>query len=62
MLAGGAESAICPTSVAGFAAAKALSAGFNDRPEEASRPFDKSRDGFVMGEGSGVLVLEKAVV
>jgi 3-oxoacyl-[acyl-carrier-protein] synthase II len=58
MLAGGAESAVCPTSVAGFAAAKALTSDFNDNPEVASRPFDKNRSGFVMGEGAGVMVLE----
>ena len=58
MLAGGAESAVCPTSVAGFAAAKALTSDFNDNPTVASRPFDKSRSGFVMGEGAGVMVLE----
>lgn len=58
MIAGGAESAVTPSSVAGFAAAKALTSSFNDAPEKASRPFDKNRSGFVMGEGSGVLVLE----
>ncbi len=59
MLAGGAEAAICPIGIAGFAAAKALSTHFNDEPERASRPYDTDRDGFVMGEGSGVLVLEE---
>ncbi|GMG81223.1 beta-ketoacyl-ACP synthase II [Paralimibaculum aggregatum] len=59
MLAGGAESPVCEISVAGFCACKALSTGFNDEPERASRPYDKSRDGFVMGEGAGVLVLEE---
>jgi 3-oxoacyl-[acyl-carrier-protein] synthase II len=59
MLAGGAEAAICPIGVAGFVAARAMSTGFNDRPEKASRPYDKDRDGFVMGEGAGVLVLEE---
>lgn len=59
MLAGGAEAAVCRIGVAGFAAARALSTKRNDTPEEASRPWDKSRDGFVMGEGSGVLVLEE---
>ncbi len=58
MLAGGAESPVCEISVAGFCACKALSTGFNDRPEAASRPYDRQRDGFVMGEGAGVLVLE----
>ncbi|MGF1445589.1 MAG: beta-ketoacyl-ACP synthase II [Pikeienuella sp.] len=58
MLAGGAESPVCEISVAGFCACKALSTGFNDRPERASRPYDRARDGFVMGEGAGVLVLE----
>ena len=59
MLAGGAESAICPIGIAGFAQAKALSTRFNDEPERASRPYDKDRDGFVMGEGAGVVVLEE---
>jgi 3-oxoacyl-[acyl-carrier-protein] synthase II len=59
MLAGGAESTICPIGIAGFSQARALSTGFNDTPEKASRPYDKDRDGFVMGEGSGVVVLEE---
>ena len=59
MVAGGAEAAICPLGMAGFAAAKALSTGYNDRPTEGSRPWDKGRDGFVMGEGSGIVVLEE---
>ena len=59
MVAGGAESAICLTGMAGFAAARALSTGYNDTPEKASRPWDKGRDGFVMGEGAGVVVLEE---
>ena len=59
MVAGGAEAAVCELGVAGFCASRALSTGFNDRPAEASRPWDKDRDGFVMGEGSGVLVLEE---
>ncbi|GAT77046.1 3-oxoacyl-ACP synthase II [Ehrlichia ruminantium] len=58
IIAGGAESAICRMGVAGFAALKALSTKFNDTPELASRPWDKQRDGFVMGEGSGIIVLE----
>lgn len=57
MIVGGAESTICPTAVAGFAAAKALSRR-NQEPQQASRPFDKDRDGFVIGEGAGVLILE----
>jgi 3-oxoacyl-[acyl-carrier-protein] synthase II len=59
MLAGGAESPVNLISLAGFAAARALSTGFNDRPTQASRPYDKDRDGFVMGEGAGVVVLEE---
>ncbi|SMF73599.1 beta-ketoacyl-ACP synthase II [Allosphingosinicella indica] len=59
MLAGGAEGAICPIGIAGFAQARALSTNFNDTPEKASRPYDKDRDGFVMGEGAGVVVLEE---
>jgi len=59
MVAGGAESAICRIGIAGFIACKALSSGFNDTPEKASRPYDKDRDGFVMGEGAGILVLEE---
>jgi 3-oxoacyl-[acyl-carrier-protein] synthase II len=59
MLAGGAESTICPIGIAGFAQARALCMSFNDQPEKASRPYDKDRDGFVMGEGAGVVVLEE---
>ena len=59
MIAGGAEAAICRIGMAGFAAARALSTGYNDTPEKGSRPWDKGRDGFVMGEGSGILVLEE---
>ena len=59
MVAGGAESPVCELSVAGFAACKALSTGWNDEPERASRPYDKGRDGFVMGEGAGIVVLEE---
>jgi len=58
MVAGGAESCVNRIALAGFAACRALSTGFNDRPEQASRPYDKDRDGFVMGEGAGVVVLE----
>jgi 3-oxoacyl-[acyl-carrier-protein] synthase II len=59
MLAGGSESTVCPIGIAGFAQARALATSFNDTPEKASRPYDKDRDGFVMGEGAGVLVLEE---
>ena len=59
MVAGGAEAAICRTGIAGFAACRALSTGFNDEPERASRPWDRRRDGFVMGEGAGVVIVEE---
>lgn len=59
MIAGGTESAVNYLGVAGFAALRALSSGYNDRPTEASRPFDEGRDGFVIAEGAGVLVLEE---
>jgi len=59
MVAGGAEAAVCRLGMAGFAAARALSTNFNDTPTRASRPWDKDRDGFVMGEGAGVVVLEE---
>ncbi|MBB3930878.1 3-oxoacyl-[acyl-carrier-protein] synthase II [Kaistia hirudinis] len=59
MVAGGTESPISRIGIAGFAACKALSTGFNDRPTQASRPYDRDRDGFVMGEGSGIVVLEE---
>src|SRR3954469_11195868 len=59
MLAGGAESTINPLGVAGFAQGKALNTSFNDTPTKASRPYDKNREGFVMGEGAGVVVLEE---
>ena len=59
MLAGGAEAAISRLGMAGFAACRALSTGFNDEPHRGSRPYDKDRDGFVMGEGAGVVVLEE---
>ena len=59
MIAGGAEAACCRIGMAGFAAAKALSTNFNNNPESSSRPWDQHRDGFVMGEGAGVLVLEE---
>jgi len=59
MVAGGAESAICPIGYAGFCATKALTTHFNDNPKAASRPYDRDRDGFLMGEGAGVLILEE---
>ncbi|MBS3961025.1 MAG: beta-ketoacyl-ACP synthase II [Sandarakinorhabdus sp.] len=59
MVAGGAEGAICPLGIAGFAQARALSTAFNDEPTRASRPWDRRRDGFVMGEGAGIMVLEE---
>jgi 3-oxoacyl-[acyl-carrier-protein] synthase II len=59
MIAGGAEAAVCRIGIAGFAASRALSTGFNDTPERASRPWDRDRDGFVMGEGAGIVVLEE---
>ncbi len=59
MIAGGAEAAINRLGVGGFAAARALSTGYNDRPTEGSRPFDEDRDGFVIGEGAGIVVLEE---
>ena len=59
MLAGGAESAVCRIGIAGFNACRALSTGFNDTPTKASRPYDKDRDGFVMGEGAGAVILEE---
>jgi 3-oxoacyl-[acyl-carrier-protein] synthase II len=58
MVAGGAESAVNRIGIAGFAACRALSTGFNDRPKQASRPYDRDRDGFVMGDGAGCVVLE----
>ncbi len=59
MIAGGAEAAVCRIGIAGFCAMRALSTGFNDTPQKASRPYDKDRDGFVMGEGAGVVILEE---
>jgi len=59
MIAGGSEAAVCKLGIAGFCAARSLSTSYNDRPDEASRPWDKDRDGFVMGEGSGIIVLEE---
>ncbi|NNE83703.1 MAG: beta-ketoacyl-ACP synthase II [Alphaproteobacteria bacterium] len=59
MVAGGTEAAICRIGLAGFASARALSTSYNDTPEQASRPYDKGRDGFVMGEGAGIVVLEE---
>ena len=59
MVAGGAEAAVCALGIAGFCASRALSTGFNATPERASRPWDRDRDGFVMGEGAGIVVLEE---
>ena len=59
MVCGGAESTVCESGIGGFAALRALSTNFNDNPTVASRPWDKDRDGFVMGEGAGILVLEE---
>jgi 3-oxoacyl-[acyl-carrier-protein] synthase II len=59
MIAGGAEAAVCKLGIGGFVACRAMATGFNDAPTKASRPYDKDRDGFVMGEGAGVLVLEE---
>ena len=59
MIAGGAEAAVCELGLAGFCAARSLSTSYNDTPELASRPWDKNRDGFVMGEGAGIIVLEE---
>jgi 3-oxoacyl-[acyl-carrier-protein] synthase II len=59
MIAGGAEAAVCKLGIAGFVACRAMVTSFNDQPEKASRPYDKDRDGFVMGEGAGIVVLEE---
>ncbi len=59
MVCGGAEAAICPLGISGFSAARALCDTYNDQPEKGSRPWDKDRSGFVMGEGAGILVLEE---
>ena len=59
MIAGGSEAAVCKLGVAGFCSARSLSTSYNDDPEIASRPWDRDRDGFVMGEGSGILILEE---
>ncbi|MGI8840589.1 MAG: beta-ketoacyl-ACP synthase II, partial [Caulobacteraceae bacterium] len=59
MVAGGAEAAVCKIGIAGFIACRAMSTHFNEEPPRASRPYDRDRDGFVMGEGAGVLVLEE---
>ena len=59
MVAGGSEAPLSRLAMAGFSASRALSTSFNDRPEEASRPYDRDRDGFVMGEGAGIVVLEE---
>jgi 3-oxoacyl-[acyl-carrier-protein] synthase II len=61
MVAGGSESTIHPLAIGGFARCRSLATAYNDRPEKASRPFDKDRQGFVVGEGAGVVVLEVCV-
>ena len=58
MIAGGSEAAVCKLGIAGFCAARSLSTSYNDRPDKASRPWDKDRDGFVLSEGAGILILE----
>ena len=58
MIAGGSEAAVCKLGIAGFVP-RSLSTSFNDKPSEASRPWDKHRDGFVMGEGAGIIILEE---
>ena len=59
MIAGGSEAAVCKLGLSGFCAARSLSTSFNEKPDEASRPWDKNRDGFVMGEGAGIIILEE---
>jgi 3-oxoacyl-[acyl-carrier-protein] synthase II len=59
MVAGGAEASICPLGIAGFVACRAMVTSYNETPEKASRPYDAGRDGFIMGEGAGILVLEE---
>uniref|UniRef100_UPI003983925D beta-ketoacyl-ACP synthase II n=1 Tax=Phenylobacterium sp. TaxID=1871053 RepID=UPI003983925D len=59
MVAGGAEASVVPVGIAGFIACRAMSTNFNDTPQKASRPYDKDRDGFVMGEGAGIVVVEE---
>ena len=58
MVAGGAESCIHPLAIAGFTRSRSLATGYNDTPEQASRPFDRDRQGFIMGEGAAVVILE----
>ena len=61
MVCGGAEAAICPLGVSGFSAARALCDSYNDNPRKGSRPWDRDRSGFVMGEGAGIIILEEMV-